>query len=313
MKAVFVTSRGARQGIAVGWIVSGLIVAGGWTPAAAQDEDNKLPGIYQMDADGANFRLLVKLEGKWNGSPSFSPDGKQLLFDASTMGQFNQGHIYLMPADGPADNPTDLGLGSTPAWSPDGKRIAFYIHDQNPDGVESGVWVMHVDGTERTWLCYGRAPRWSPDGKRLVLVNNPGGAGDGLYLYGLEKNESEAVVLDRTYRLIGGAAWSPDGKRLAFIGHGGGGSELVILPLVGDDLKGRVRLKGAIGWRPSWSADGKHIACWIKNQQGLEQLHRVEADTQREPQRMAHQDQGRVNSDPAWSVDGKRIVFISNR
>lgn len=161
-------------------------------------------------------------------------------------------------------------------------------------------------------MCYGSAPRWSPDGKRLVLVNDPNGSGDGLYLYDVEKNESEEV-LNRTYDRIGGAAWSPDGKRLAFIGRGGFGAELVILPLVGDHREERVRLTGPIGWRPSWSADGKYIVCWITGLNGQKQLHRVEVDAKREPELLSHQDEGRLNSDATWSTDGKRIVFMSDR
>ena len=193
----------AREWMAARMIVSGLIVAASWTLTSAQDDGIKLPGVYAMDADGANFRLLVKLDGKWNGTPSFSPDGTQLLFDASPLGDFEQGHVYVMPVDGSADDATDLGLGSTPAWSPDGKLIAFYIHSDNPDQAEPGVWVMNDDGSERMWLHYGSTQRWCPDGKQLVFVNNPDGSGEGIYRYNLEKNESEAV-LDQTYGRIAG-------------------------------------------------------------------------------------------------------------
>jgi Tol biopolymer transport system component len=311
------------------WTITGAIVCGfiivATAPLVAQDAGKPLPGIYTMNADGSNFRLAVKLKGKWNGTPSFSPDGKTLLFDASDGGRFQLGHVYVMPSGGAADDVKDLGVGSAPSWAPDGKRIVFYVHHGNPDGAEPGVWTMNADGSARSWMCTGHGPRWSPDGKRLVVVDDLEGTRDGLYLLDLPKKEELEVVLSRTYSMIAGFAWSPDGKRVVYIRDAGRGSELVIQPLEGDDRAERVRLakppgdlrtiRGGrqIGWRPSWSPDGKHVLCWITNAEGQEQLHRIEVDTKREPELLAHQDEGRVNSDPNWSADGKQIVFMSDR
>ncbi len=275
-------------------------------------EEPQSPGIYAMGVDGANFRLLVKLDGMWNGSPSFSPDGKILFFDASPVGgNFEQAHMYSLHADGTGEK-KDLGLGNTPSVSPDGKHLTFFVYAGNPNGDDSGVWTMNADGKGRQWLFFGRGPQWSPDGKYLAYINNPNSDGYGPYLYDVEKTESRGL-LDRTYRRINGLAWSPDGKRLAFIGQAGGAPELVILPISGDDRNGRVRLTGPIGWRPSWSADGKYVVCWINPTGSRTQLHRVEVDSDREPELLPNQDAGRLNSDASCSADGKQIVFMSDR
>jgi Tol biopolymer transport system component len=302
-------------------IICGLILMIA-APLKAQNSEISLPGIYMMNADGSNFRLAVKLKGKWNGTPSFSPDGKTLLFDASEKGDFPLGHIYVMPPDGSAADVQKLGIGNAPGWSPDGKRIAFYVHPGNPDEADPGIWMMNSDGTGRTWLTTGRCPRWGRDGTRLLFIGNLDGTGEGLYIMDLDKKEELEVVLERTHRLIAGAAWSPDGKRVAYIrGAGQGITELVIQPLEGNDRAERVRYKrppalrgkSPIGWRPGWSPDGKYIVCWISNATGQEQLHRIEADTDREPELLAHQDAGRRNSDANWSPDSKQIVFMSDR
>ncbi len=89
-------------------------------------------------------------------------------------------------------------LGHGPAWTPDGRRIAF---------VQRGdVWVMDADGTRRARLVRaGDEPAWAPDGRRLAFVRD-----DAVWTV-------RADGLDER-RLAAGADpdWSKDGKRIAF-------------------------------------------------------------------------------------------------
>ena len=63
---------------------------------------------------------------------------------------------------------TDLGTGNCPTFSPADDRIAFL---SNADGVETGVWLMNADGSERRLLGdYGK-PMWSPDGRQLMIMS----------------------------------------------------------------------------------------------------------------------------------------------
>ncbi|HEX8920284.1 MAG TPA: hypothetical protein VF766_02330, partial [Pyrinomonadaceae bacterium] len=79
--------------------------------------------IWLMDATGRNPRQLTTGEAS-EYSPSYSPDGKQILFISSKDGSAN---LYLMSASGgPARKVTNISTGvSDPLWSPDGKWIAF--------------------------------------------------------------------------------------------------------------------------------------------------------------------------------------------
>jgi Tol biopolymer transport system component len=268
------------------------------------------PAIYMMNSDGSNFRLFVEWEGKWLGPPSFSPDGKSLMFDAWPLGSFGQGRIYVTALDSLNPHPSDLGPGAMPAWSPDGKLIAFSIYTTDPNQIPFGIWVMNADGTQRRRISDGRSPHWSPDCKRLSLVKDPDGKGEGLYVYDLENDQCKQIV-EGTHSDIGAADWC--GDRLTFIRRTSRDHELVIASLADGDGEMRVRLAGQLGWRARWSSDGRYIICTLAGEDGRTKLFRVEADTSREPELLAHQDKGRRNADGSWSPDGKQIVFTSNR
>ncbi|OAI52039.1 hypothetical protein AYO44_16770, partial [Planctomycetaceae bacterium SCGC AG-212-F19] len=120
-----------------------------------------------------------------NHWPSFSPDGKQIVFGSSRDGDFE---IYVMDADG--NNTVRLthspGMDVRPAWSPDGKRIAWV---SNRDG-QLEIYVMNADGTGVRRLTNHPErddyPAWHPDGTKLVEVAERDGKFD-LYLLDIAK------------------------------------------------------------------------------------------------------------------------------
>ena len=111
--------------------------------------------IYVMDADGGNEQRLTE-NRKNDGSPSWSPDGKRIVFEADRKGDFENYDVYVMDADGGNQQKLthDRGWDSSPSWSPDGKRIAFA---SDRDG-NTEIYVMDANG-----------------GNLQNLTNNPGG------------------------------------------------------------------------------------------------------------------------------------------
>jgi Tol biopolymer transport system component len=113
-------------------------------------------------------------------SPSWSPDGSEILFVSNRGRIWGTGGFWRMRAE-PGSEPREIRYEETtwkarPDWSPDGKRVAYasYLGRQWHQ-----LWVMTDEGGDVFPLTYGEhdvtAPRWSPDGERIAYVSNEGG------------------------------------------------------------------------------------------------------------------------------------------
>src|SRR5215212_10017002 len=156
--------------------------------------------IYVINADGTGeTKLTTTLEelDVHVGTPLWSPDGKKIAFErnaekvtdtdtsvpASAPVEEMSG-IYVMNADGTDLHklPNTSGSSYSPAWSPDGKKIAF----TEISGHYDDIYVMNADGTGQTNLTNsphtneGR-PAWSPDGEKIAFEVG-GGTGSDIYV-----------------------------------------------------------------------------------------------------------------------------------
>src|SRR5256885_2254642 len=106
--------------------------------------------------------------------------------------------------------PPAAGTPWRPAWSPDGKELAF--------SMAGSIWKIRVGETTAHELTanrgYDSSPAWSPDG-RWIAYTSEGEQGINLMLLNVAAGESVPLTSGSDLHLD--PAWSPDGKRLAFV------------------------------------------------------------------------------------------------
>jgi hypothetical protein len=156
--------------------------------------------------------------------------------------------------------PDLVGLQS-PAWSPDGRRIAFSGVDV---AGQRDIYTVDRTGSDLVRLTSDHFddldPDWSPDGRLIVFASDrcPGGA-DGsynLYLHDLETRTTTALTSGPHQDAT--PAWSPDGRLVAFGSDRDGG----ILDLWVTDLQGNARTlvqRQTAVMDPEWTSDGRAV------------------------------------------------------
>jgi TolB protein len=145
----------------------------------------------------------------------------------------------------------------SPAWSPDGRKLAYVSFHPG----KATVWVQELATGEQTQVANFRgsnsAPAWSPDGKRLAVTLSRDGPAQ-LYTIAAD-GRGEPLRLTRSNAIDTEAAWSPDGSQVYFVSDRGGGPQIYRVPASGGNAE-RVTFNGDYNISPALSPDGKQMA-----------------------------------------------------
>jgi Tol biopolymer transport system component len=283
-----------------GWLLSRGPSAGGAAAAA---------GVVRP-----TFRQLTKTPGG-EGSPSLAPDGESFVFvkrDGEDLDLFSQridgAKAIPLTAECEAD---DLD----PAFSPDGRSIAFRSECEG-----GGVFVMGATGESRRRVAdFGYGPAWSPDGRELAVVSevldSPTSRNSFSELWVVRVDSGERRRVSDQDAM--GPTWSPDGKRIAFWGLRGDSFQRDLWSVAADGSERAVEAAQSISddppldWAPVYSRDGRWLY-FISTRGGTFNLWRVAIDAasgrpRGEPEPVT------APSSSVWtfalSADGRRLAF----
>lgn len=149
--------------------------------------------IYSMALDGTDVRRITDLPD-WDTYPAVSPDGRQLLWRriAPTGGKSESGRnseVFWMDLETGAQRNLTMNQAydGWPAWSPDGRRIAFASNRANAEFEAFDIYVAERDGSNPTRVTFGDGveglgswtkPQFSPDGRRILCTRTVGASVD---------------------------------------------------------------------------------------------------------------------------------------
>jgi TolB protein len=144
----------------------------------------------------------------------------------------------------------------SPAWSPDGDRIAYVsFEDKRPK-----VYVQNVGDGKRDKIAefqgINSAPAWSPDGKHLALALSKEGSPD-IHVIDLQTRKLKRLTQDPSIDTEPG--WSPDGNHIVFTSDRSGRPQIYRMTAEGFDVE-RLSFEGDYNARPSYAADGQSLA-----------------------------------------------------
>jgi serine/threonine protein kinase len=202
--------------------------------------------------------------------PTLMGGGGRLIAFASDRGSKESGRsqIWVVNSDGSfprqITNSTDLPLGACqPAWSPDGKRLAFTSPCKGNRDRYSGssIYIINLDGTGLMQLPTAPGgdfdPAWSPNGREIMFTSLREFKLPQVYAINLENNEVRRIGEKFVWNAQ--ASWSPDGSQIVFISTRNALYQIFTMGQNGKDAVLISRSKDLIDTHPVWSPNGQTI------------------------------------------------------
>jgi Tol biopolymer transport system component len=208
------------------------------------------------------------------------------------------------------------GVNQSPAWKPDGTKIAF---SRNPPlGSGRAIHTMNPDGTGLQAIPNSigdDSPTWSPDGSKIAFTHQEGLNKPEVMVMNADGTNRVALTNDSAFTFD--PVWSPDGTKIAWVstrdfpGISGNitlGFEIYVMNADGSN-KVRLTNNNVADSSPSWSPDSSKIVFDTGRDNNAE-VYVMNSDGTNPVNLTNHSS---ADGGPVWSPDGNRIAFLSSR
>ncbi len=290
----------------------------------SEDERRAIPGVIAFISERARQKdvWLVKPTGEetqltkspeeddYTSAPA--PDGKALLVIATrTVKGRHMEQLRLQPLDGSAPVPlnTPRARARNASWSPDGR---WFVAESDAQGFSDLVKIEPKAGMAEQRLTSVREgcfePAVSPDGREIAFVSSREGDPE---IYVMRADGRGERRITAFYQEDREPRWSPDGKWLTFISNREGRDRYYLVRPDGTQLRAVSGSATKLEERELvWSPDSQKVAfverlpdaksrIWVAKVEGGEPV--------------ALTDGKSLDDMPAWSPDGKYLVFVAER
>ncbi len=189
----------------------------------------------------------------------------------------------------------------SPAWSPDGRFLAFVSFEH----FRAEVYVMEVATGVRRLVSHARgingAPAWSPDGQKMALVLSKEGT-PKLYVLDLRSQALQRVSSGASIDTE--PSWAPDGRSLIFTSNRGGKPQIYRLWLA-DGRVERLTYEGDYNARASFTFDGKNVVMVHRQGAGAYRIARLNLKNNQ----LTILTEGELNDSPSIAPNGTMVLY----
>ena len=282
-QVVFHLSAGTSKGVARTWL-------------AYTSQKGGSKEIQVMEYDGWNARTITA-NGGINKFPEWSPDNRKLVF-VTKLVQVSQWELWIQNLEGGKQVlPVSTSYVSSPAFAPDGTRVAF--SSRSKDSVDADLFVMETSNRRPRNITrhagIDTSPSWSPTGQQIAFVSDRS-ATPQLWVIDADGSNLERLVSEGGH--CDSPNWSPDGRFITYSWQAPRRWKHDIYVIeVATGKMFQLTSGGASNENPHWSPDGRHIA-FQSTRTGSKQIFIMNADGKQLRQVTAYG----ANESPAWSA-----------